>query len=136
MAFVNEYIPADDVKKYGIEEIDRRFLRTTYQPDWTIDRERNIYLRQVASGREEFASQKDYTFYWGGEIIVVRLDESGGGVRGGEGWCHYKLIRLDLPGNLQGRRKEVLSDLKEALAAYKDAGVYSATSKHTATFEF
>lgn len=136
MGFVNEFMSAEDIKKYGIEEINRRFLKSNYAPTWTVDRQRNIYLRQVASGREEFAGQKDYTFYWRGEMVVVRLDKSGGGVRGGEGWCHYKLIRLDLPGNLQGRRQEVLSDLKEVLAAYKDAGVYSATSKHTATFEF
>lgn len=136
MAFVNEFIPADDVKEYGIEEIDRRFLKTTYQPDWTVDRERNIYLRQVASGREEFASQKDYTFYWRGEMVVVRLDRTGGGVRGGEGWCHYEMLRLDMPEVLKDQCREVLDDLKEALIAYQDAGVYSATIKHTATFDF
>lgn len=86
MAFVNEYIPVDDVKKYGIEEIDRRFLKTTYQPDWTVDRERNIYLRQVASRREEFASQKDYTFYWGGRwslfVWIKLVVECGAGKDG------------------------------------------------------
>lgn len=136
MAFVNEYIPVDDIKKYGIEEINRRFLKSNYKPTWTVGRERNIYLRQVVSGREEFASQKDYTFYWEGVLIVVRLDEAGGGVRGGKGWCHYKLLKLDLPEDLRGRRQDIINDLKEALVAYKDAGVYSATTEHVATFEF
>jgi hypothetical protein len=26
MGFVNEYIPAGDVEKYGLDEIDRRFV--------------------------------------------------------------------------------------------------------------
>ncbi|WP_443190348.1 hypothetical protein [Pseudomonas indica] len=136
MGFVNEFMSAEDIKKYGIEEINRRFLKSNYAPTWTVDRQRNIYLRQVASGREEFAGQKDYTFYWRGEMVVVRLDKSGGGVRGGEGWCHYKMLRLDLPEVLKDQCQEVLDDLKEALIAYQDAGVDSVTTKHTATFDF
>lgn len=69
-------------------------------------------------------------------MVVVRLDKSGGGVRGGDGGCHYKMLRLDLPEGLKGQCQEVLDSLKEALIAYQDAGVDSVTTKHTATFDF
>lgn len=57
-------------------------------------------------------------------------------MRGGEGWCHYKMLRIDLPEVLKDLCQEVLDDLKAALIAYQDAGVYLATTKHAATFDF
>ncbi|MGE8500339.1 MAG: hypothetical protein ACN6O6_22790 [Pseudomonas sp.] len=133
---MNEYISDDDIKKYGIEEINRRFLKPEESPSWTVDRGRDVYLRLVASGREEFAREKDFTLYWGGEVLVFRLERTGGGVRGEEGWSHHKLLREDIPDNMKAYRDKILTALKESLIAYKDAGVYSTTSKHVATFDF
>lgn len=49
MAFVNEYIPKEDIKKFGIEEIDKRYRKAHYKPYWTIDRAKNTYLRHMSS---------------------------------------------------------------------------------------
>ncbi|MBU3055523.1 hypothetical protein [Pseudomonas indica] len=135
MAFVNEYIPADDIKKYDVEKINRSFLKSNYKPSWTADRERDVYLRYMRSGREEFSNQSDFILYWKGILIRLRMEVSGGG-RGGNGWTHYKMLNIDFPEALSERREEVISDLKDALAAYKDFGVHSATVNHLATFEF
>ena len=44
MAFVNEFISAEDVAKYGLKAIDEQFKSNgTNSRDWTIDRERDIY---------------------------------------------------------------------------------------------
>lgn len=88
MAFVNEYVSAEDVKKYGLEEINRQYRKSNVQPDWTIDRD--IYLRWIHSGREEFADQHDFTLYWKGTLIFLRLKRKEGYVvaRGGtDGPC-------------------------------------------------
>jgi len=53
MAFVNEHIPQEDVEKYGLESIDKNFIvGGTNSRAWTIDRERNIYLRNVTRGEK------------------------------------------------------------------------------------
>lgn len=64
MAFVNEYIPEVDIEKYGIKTIDQSLFGkegTTNRRDWTIDRERNIYLRKVANSPRESA---DNIYRW------------------------------------------------------------------------
>ncbi|WP_200958258.1 hypothetical protein [Massilia sp. Root335] len=58
MAFINEFIPEADIKKYGIEEINKKYIvGGTKSGQWTIDRDRDIYLRCVARGREEYRSE-------------------------------------------------------------------------------
>ena len=136
MAFVNEFVPEDDVKKYGLEEIDQQYLRSCFHPEWTFDRERDIYLREVQSGREEFANKHGFTLYWKGALMFVQLTRKGGGVRGGEGWAEWTLLGIHIPDALQAKKAEIIADLKAALSAYKDFGMYSATTIHTATFTF
>ena len=137
MAFVNEYIPAEDVKKYGIKEIDKRFVTGGTKSDqWTIDRERDIYLRCVSRGREEFRSESTWTLYWRGSLIYVDLKlTDGGGTRGGHGWSHYKLLRAEIPTHLEAQRADILKDLKEALTAYKGGGVFSTRTTSTTTLD-
>lgn len=51
MTFINEYVPLEDIATYRIKEIDKLYIiGGTGSSQWTIDRERNIYLRQVGHG--------------------------------------------------------------------------------------
>ena len=137
MAFINEYIPEADVKKYGIEEINKKFIvGGTNSDQWTIDRDRDIYLRCVARGREEFRHQSTWTLYWKGTLLTVELDMiSAGGERGGHGWSHYKLRFIGIPPSLEGKRDEIIADLREALAAYGGGGVYSTRTTSDTTLD-
>ena len=97
MAFVNEYTPAEDIEKYGLEEIDKKFVvGGTNSSQWTIDRGRDIYLRCVARGaanQPEIFNQTTWTFYWHEVPITLRLDFlEGRGGRGEPGWSHWKLV--------------------------------------------
>jgi len=136
MAFVNEYIPESDFVRYGIAEINRRYAKNSYRSDWTVDRERDIYLRDVFYGRDEFAGNITYTLYWKGSLIEVKLNETGGTSSDQTGWSNYSLLKFDLPENLNSSREEILCDLKEALTARKGDGVYSKRISSTATFNF
>ena len=136
MPFINEYIPTADIEKYGIKEIDQRFLKLTFQPDWTVDRELDVYLRKVGSGREEFANEATYTFFWKGSLIVVRLLEQGDGVRGGVGWSEYKLKDVELNSEQTKERQQILDALKDALKAYNGGGVYSTRTSTEVSFDF
>ena len=140
MALVNELIPDADVEKYAIKEINKRFVvGATSSRHWTIDRERDIYLRCVARGRHEARHESTWTFYWHGELMTVCLENlEAGGQRGGAGWSHYKLVdcykkRFFIPEHLLDRRDEIIADLKEALVAYKDGGIYASTTSYSIT---
>ena len=136
MAFLNEYIPEEDIKKFVIEEIDKRYRKAHYKPYWTIDREKSSYLRHMYVGREELCNHAYFTFYWGGHLIDVELKRRGEGVRGGRGTTIWTLVRLKLPEVLEGKKTEIIEDLKAALIAFKEAGILSSVVEHTATFEF
>lgn len=136
MAFLNEYVPEADIKKYGIEEVDQCYGKSNMRPDWTIDRERDIYLRWMVSGEDEFRNQNDFTFYWKGELIFARLRVTNSKTLGTRSWVNWRLAIMNLPDELQEKKPEIVTDLKDALTAYKDCGVYSNLIEHTATFEF
>jgi hypothetical protein len=136
MAFVNEYISDHDRQKYGLDEIDNSPGMQAQAParDWTIDHERNIYLRYIGSGHEEFANRTTWHFYWSGELVVVDLLTLDSGGKPGEPcWAKKKIHRLPLPSALSSRRDEIVSDLYEAIAAHKDNGVFSKSTTYTLT---
>jgi hypothetical protein len=148
MTFVNEYIPKDDVDKYNIEEIDNFFRKAHFKPDWTIDRQRDVYLRFIMVGRDEYVGEFDFTLYWKGTLLFARLAATAGGELRGARSTDYKLLCLgspearpvlrgvDLPEPLKVHEKEIIHDLKEALIAFKDFGVLSSSTSHVATFQF
>jgi hypothetical protein len=137
MAFINEFIPEEDVEKYGIEEVNKKYIvGGTNSGQWTIDRERNIYLRCVARGREEFRNESTWTLYWKGELISIELHLlDAGGSRGKSGWAHWKVHGIYIPPHLEGRRNDILADLKNALTAYKGGGVYARTMDYSVTLD-
>jgi hypothetical protein len=137
MNFINERISNEDVAKYGLEAIDKNFIvGGTNRRDWTIDRERDICLRNVTNGREEYKSQSGWTLFWGGQWFYLELEVlDSGGKPGGPCWAHKRLRRMELPEQLKGKRDEILADLKGALTVYKDSGIFSVSTEYTLTLD-
>lgn len=143
MAFVNEEIGQADREKYGLDAVDEWLSSTgrVRNQEWTIDHEREIYLRVIKRGREEYSHKSTWHFSWRGELMTVCLEMlDAGGERGGHGWSHYKLVDCYLegffvPDHLQDHREEIIADLRAALSAYAGGGIYStrATSETTLT---
>jgi hypothetical protein len=77
MAFINEYIPDEDIKKYEIEKWDKKYLKAHYQPSWTVDRERGMYLRYMSNEREDRANHWTFCFYWKGHVLQVEVVVTG-----------------------------------------------------------
>lgn len=139
MSFVNEYISAEDAEKYQLEEIDKQFFPGTHARDWTIDRVRNIYLRNVELGGgsdPDLRNQYKWTLYWHGDLLLLgtELLDHGGEI-GQPGWSHWKLTSLDLPEQLRPYKEDILADLNEALLAYKGSGIYSTNTEYEITVD-
>ncbi len=138
MAFKNEYVPAGDVKKFGLEDINRKHRKVDVDGhySWTVDRERDIYLRWMSTDKETAALEQEFVFYWKGTLLVVRLSHRRGAEKGGKITTIWTLHSLSLPASLQADKQTVIEDLKAALREYKTGGVYSKIAYHQAEFEF
>lgn len=136
MAFVNEFISDPDVVAYHIAAINRHYLKSNFRPHWTIDRERNIYLREVASGRDEYVGDHTDTLYWSGSLIETELRQTSGKNDDHIAWREYFLLNLVLPAHLEISRSEILADLKEALAVRNGAGVRARGKQKQSIFNF
>ena len=145
MAFANERISAEDAEKYGIDSANKHFLMGAGAVRlWTIDREKNIYLRCMKNNREE-PTEYEVSFFWKGALFHIDFKVNGGGENTAEGWkgcSHWSWNGMRQPKNfnnqviLDEHRTKILTDLKEALRTYKDIGVLSKMVEHTATFDF
>ena len=112
MAFVNEYISEADIEKYSIRELDEKFRKMERKPHWTVDHERDIYLRYLHNEREEHSNRLTYYFYWKGTPLIVTVDiDSGGGARDAEQWISYKMWRIEIPESLRPHEAEIIVDL-------------------------
>ncbi|MRR52295.1 MAG: hypothetical protein EG825_15530 [Rhodocyclaceae bacterium] len=151
MAFVNEYYTPEDAKQYHLKEVDANYGGPATRSDsWTVDRERGYYLRCVERCREEALGQLVFDLHWKRRLLRIRLTKQSDAVRGGPGWGHYGLLRIDLVDadfrrdwrfekihpDIQPLLGEILPVLKEALTTYADSGIRSATTSYTATFDF
>lgn len=142
MPFTNEYISPEDAAKYHLTEIDAKFGGGNKSRDWTIDRQRGIYLRNLGVGREEeFRHHTYWTFYWKGTSFTLRLDLlEVTGNPGGAAWLHWRLVDLNgssgLPVALKEHRQSILDDLKQALVAQGDGGVDSLSTECSVTLDF
>ena len=137
MAFVNEEIPEADVEKYGLEKIDNELLSIgkTYSRDWTIDRARDIYLREVAIGRDELSRISTWTFYWKGALIWFKR-EALGVEKKPDGLRHARSrLTLTLPEDLTSRRQEIYQDLRDAFRTYGGGGIFSNSTDYVHDLE-
>ena len=136
MSFVNELISAADMAAYGIEAINARWNKMNSGSQWTIDRERDLYLREVSLIPEEKGLHRYYTLYWKGHLIELQLTLRGEEVFGGEGWMEYSLFAISVPDALADKRSEILHDLKDALAVFGNGGIYSTATTTNVTTTF
>lgn len=127
MPFVNEKISAGDRIKYRIDEIDSVYRpNQTKARDWTIDHQKGIYLRHIAQGDEGERDITTWHLFWGGIPIELRLKTvSITPGRGGPVHSHKKVVSINIPAQLDLHRSTILSDLYDALIAYRDGGIYA-----------
>lgn len=136
MAFVVEKVAEQEIDKYGMREINQKYRAGDSGYHWVIDRERNIFLRRVTTGDRERPYLSYFTFSWKGTLIPIILEKHGEGVRGGKGSTTWSWANGRIPEQLMAQKDEILADLREALIAFKDAGIYSTIVDHTAYFTF
>lgn len=129
MSFVNERISAEDRINFDIDRINKTYLRNRL--DWTVDRDRNSYLREVSSGREERQGYDTWNFYWNGDLIELvmyssDIQKNQEHERARITWNieRYGIIDQTKRDAFLARKDEFFTILKEALTAYQLGGAF------------
>lgn len=124
MPFINEQPSEADIVKYGLREQDAEFRQTGRKIEWTIDRERDIYLRDMGAYGKEMPLQQKFIFYWQGTRINISLETTHFLSRGKNEykeetvkvWPTYK-DTFYLPPHLEPKRTEIIMEFKNAYNA-------------------
>jgi len=137
MAFVNEWVSQEDIKKYDLPSFWMKFhwwTPVTYT--WTVDRQRNVFLLKVGSGREDTSNHIDFVLCWDGEITRIGLIKHEASQSPNEMATRWELIGFDFPNVSAHSRDEIVDMLKDALRAYKRSGIVWPVENHTSIFDF
>lgn len=144
MAFANEYILEADYEKYGLHEVDEQHPPTgllmghANSRSWTIDRDREMYLRAFSNPTcLEDSEKTGWSFYWQGELFLfLREGIASGGTRNGPQWSHFKIRQLAIPQYLRANQPEILASIEEAFRTHAGGGVLSNATEYSVRIEF
>ncbi len=145
MAFVNEYISEEDIKKYGIEEIWLRYHAAyggTSKPpgfrfQWTIDRARDIYFMQVGGGGRDEIDLAIWILDWQGKKTRVDLAKTSDGSMSFSERPYRIVWELrNSPAMDSMSRGELLAVIREALVGYGYGGVREQIPETVVNFKF
>jgi len=117
MHYVFERVAQDDIQPYGL---DKKIKGVLYAPGpgrrWVVDRAARSYLRCIGSDHEIGYNSRYWDFLWEGFLISLVEKPVAAGFFNGLYINHRKIIKFDLPAELETRRREVQSGIYEAFA--------------------
>jgi hypothetical protein len=138
MPFVNEHIPHTEYQARGLGEIDKRYTpMSSVSSDWTIDRERDIHMRQVSrTVPTDMGPHTPFFLLWWKSAYVVFACAILQFANKHNGWHgHKRLTRLEIPDDLLPYRSEIVADIESALLVYGTGGVYCKAENFSLTFD-
>lgn len=147
MAFVNEYISEENIKKYNIREILKKFHPLFDDNDldavfgkysWTIDKDEYIFLILVTQGREDESNQESCAFWWKGTLLGIKIANEGGGLdyTNKTGSVTWGLVDIWRPDDFSVPEIEIINSLKDALIVYQLRGVRIPMDHYSVNFNF
>lgn len=126
MTFINEYISEEDWAKYNFDSIDKRMNYNRGQKDWTINRAKDIWLRDYYTpiDRDDggrVIGPNEWDFYWKGTLMVLKTNFINywtipeDGVYATYMSIHERIVSLNIPVSLQIQKEEILEDAASLL---------------------
>ena len=141
MAFVNEYVSDDEVRKHDLDGLLNSYNPLSFNPlphsgfrhAWTIDRERDIYFLPVKtitetgrSGRHEPTNRTVFVLSWQDkkiEVVLAISPEGSVSTAAVPFVVIWELIKVD-PAELPAvSHEEILQVLREILQAFVYDGI-------------
>jgi hypothetical protein len=146
MGFVNEYVPDEDIEKYDLHGIWDKYhplykgeLFFGNKPEWTVDREANVFLMSIAIGRGEHGNRTKFLLWLDGTHIIAEIDlvdGSSGDLNANPFIVVWDLARVDVPPELEADSPEIMGMLKNALSTYGYWGIRNQRPNTVVKFKF
>ena len=138
MPFINEYISENDRELYDLSLIKKPplYRDPTRLSKWTIDRPRDIFLVWTKGGDEDHPHECYFALWWKGAVLNLRLQHVDEGDIKTHVTSTWSLEQVDIPGEFDSQRHEIIRTLKEALCEYRVSGVGVPVASHSAKFTF
>lgn len=144
MAFVNEYVPEEDIKKYNLMEIWDSFRVPSHRGEllpgfrftWTIDRERNIFFMPVKWGTEEDPTRRTCVLWCDGSQVIITIDHCIDKPHEVGKKSVWELVSICKPTNFTVSDGEIIKILKEALTTYGADGIWRSVPNYIVEFKF
>lgn len=136
MPFIVEEVSEADIKKYDLRAINEKHCKADFGYEWVRDSDRDIYLRFLTQGHHSASKHHEFSFFWKGNLLSVRLDKETEVLGEAKGKSTWKFVGWDIGQDLLAQRLEIVVDLKDALRAYKNFGLHSSLADHTTVFTF
>lgn len=142
MAFVNEYVSEENINKYGLKALYKKWwgwVPPEFRFAWTYDSERDSYFVPISQGREEFSNHMSGVLYFEGIHWDIEICHEPGG---SDSYAEkpyrqiWGLIHVKHPEGGFVPTEEIVPVLKEALSAYKIRGIHTKVSDVSTSFTF
>lgn len=136
MSFINEKISEEYVKKYDFEGLSKTFHQnlSNLKYQWTMDRERNIFLVRLVQDRESHGCV--FLLWWNEQLITFSISYVAEGNPHGELSITWGEPLFAFPDNFNVPYDEVVRVLKEALIKYKFVAYNYQNVSCTTAFKF
>ncbi len=143
MAFINEIISEEDKTRYGLDALWRKYHdvlspKLPNKWEWTIDREREVWLMETAGIPDNsvfdhaYSSIQIWTLHVQGENIEVRIEYSDNKELNGVVYNKVWDLLSMIPDSIKTRStQELIALLDEALKAYGYMGVIRQRENYT-----
>ncbi|MCQ8129936.1 hypothetical protein [Methylomonas rivi] len=124
MAFTTEYATKDDIEKYHLDELQKKYHLANPGLDWTYDKEKNVFLMLSMNGRGVESNIKIFLFSWKGEIYSYSFSITWEKETNTLSWTMHRVggepkFESD---EVKQKYEDIYADLKEALQSYGSAG--------------
>lgn len=137
MAFVLEKISPSDYEKYQLKDINPFTHRKVSSDQWLIDRERNIYLRELSGRRRDNPYNIEFHLFWRDALLAISFDCRVENITPRDVKVKWAFGGGDaLPVHLRPYLNELYDDLKEALTQFKTSGTSSPFDSYIVEFAF
>jgi len=145
MAFVNEFVSAEDIEKYHLDSLYLRWnpfhksVPPSHRHMWTVDREREAFLMVLAFGTEGYPRRTSGVLFWRGiewQVAFDRDDESSEQLTDVPFKRVWKLGRIQHPQGKDVPLNELLPIVKEALVVHGFRGAAAQVPNTVVEFKF
>jgi len=144
MGFVNEYASEADVARLGLPKLWKKYRRFPpdqgFRYDWTVDKDRKIYLIRVATGHEDLGNRVTFILGIPGTRFECALDlipgTSSGLLTEKPFRITWALVRIQPSIPDPDKRAATVSILKMALTTYGYAGARRQIPDTIVAFQF